>query len=219
MRRTKDAVIIGGGIHGCSIAYHLAKKGWKNILLLEKDYLAAGGTGRSAAGIRHQFGTEINIRLAAASVRRMENLEEELGYPQGIELLQKGYLMLAYTETQLEQFRENISLQKSIDPHNLTVIMTPEERREMARVICERMAAAQGPVVLLLPSEGGNEWDRPGGPLSDAEGLAAFVEAMRAHCPANARLVEMDAHINDPAFAQAALAVVDEWREKGVVVG
>lgn len=100
-----------------------------------------------------------------------------------------------------------------------SVIMTPDERREMARVICERLAGAQGPVVLLLPTRGGNEWDRPGGPLSDAEGLAAFVEAVRAYCPPNVRLVEMDAHINDPEFAEAVLAVVDEWREKGVVGG
>ena len=129
--RSKDAVIIGGGVHGCSIAYHLAKKGWKNILLLEKDYLAAGATGRSAAGIRHQFGTEINIRLSSASVRRMENLEEELDYPEGIELLQKGYLMLAYNESQLEQFAENIHRQKSIDPDNLTVILSPEEIHDL----------------------------------------------------------------------------------------
>lgn len=130
MQRTKDVVIIGGGVHGCSIAYHLAKKGWKNVLLLEKGYLASGGTGRSAAGIRHQFGTEINIRLSSASVRRMEKLEEELDYPEGIELLQKGYLMLAYTPTQLDQFKDNIALQKSIDPDNLTVILSPQEIKD-----------------------------------------------------------------------------------------
>ncbi len=128
--RTKDVVIIGGGVHGCSIAYHLAKKGWKNILLLEKDYLSSGATGRSAAGIRHQFGTDINIRLSSASVRRMENLEAELDYPEGIELLQKGYLMLAYTQTQLEQFEDNIRRQKSIDPENKTVILSPQEMKE-----------------------------------------------------------------------------------------
>ncbi len=98
-----------------------------------------------------------------------------------------------------------------------SVIMTPDERRQMARVICERLAGAQGPAVFLMPSQGGNEWDRPGGPLSDPEGLAAFCDEMRRACPENVRLVELDAHINDPAFTEAALAVVDEWRAAGVL--
>lgn len=78
---------------------------------------------------------------------------------------------------------------------------------------------ATGPVVFLLPTLGGNEWDRPGGPLADPAGLAAFCEAMHRHCPANVRLVELEAHINDAAFAEAALAVVDDWRQAGVLSG
>ena len=131
MRSTADAVVIGGGIHGCSVAYHLAARGMRNVVLLEKDYLAAGGTGRSAAGIRHQFGTEVNVRLARASVRMMEDLTDELQYGRGIDLMQKGYLILAYTETQLEQFCQNTDLQCSLDPENLTVILSPDEIREL----------------------------------------------------------------------------------------
>ncbi len=131
MQKTADAVIIGGGVHGCAIAYHLARKGWQNIVLLEKNYLASGATGRSAAGIRHQFGTEINILLSAANVRRMEKLAEELDYPEGIELLQKGYLMLAYSAAQLEQFKVNTLLQKKLDPANTTVILDRTEIKEI----------------------------------------------------------------------------------------
>ncbi|MBN8293214.1 Tm-1-like ATP-binding domain-containing protein [Rhodobacter sp. NTK016B] len=98
-----------------------------------------------------------------------------------------------------------------------SIVMNAEERREMARTLCERLAQATGPVVCLLPVQGGNEWDRPGGPLSDPEALAAFVDEIRAACPANVRLIEMDAHINDPAFSEAALAVVDGWIEAGVL--
>ena len=98
-----------------------------------------------------------------------------------------------------------------------SVVMTVEERRQMARALCERLAQATGPVVFLLPVQGGNEWDRPGGPLSDPEGLAAFVQAMTDHCPPNVRLVTLDAHINDPAFDAAALAVVDGWIAEGVL--
>ncbi len=98
-----------------------------------------------------------------------------------------------------------------------SVIMTAEEPRAMARTLCERLAQAEGPVVFLLPVLGGNEWDRPGGPLSDPEALAAFVDEIHASCPDNVRLVELDAHINDPAFAEAALAVVDDWIAAGVL--
>ncbi len=131
MKPKAEAVIIGGGVHGCSIAYHMAKKGWKNIVLLEKGTLACGATGRSVAGIRHQFGTEINIRLAKESVRRMERLEEELDYDGSIELMQKGYLMLAYSEEELDLFSCNRDLQKKIDPENLTEILTPEQAAEL----------------------------------------------------------------------------------------
>ena len=98
-----------------------------------------------------------------------------------------------------------------------SVVMTPAERRQMARTMAERLAEATGPVVVILPLHGGNEWDRPEGPLHDAEGLAAFVEELRAACPPNARLIALDAHINDAAFAEAALAVVDGWIETGVL--
>ncbi len=127
MKSKADAVIIGGGVHGCSIAYHMAKKGWKDVVLLEKGTLACGATGRSVAGIRHQFGTEINIRLANESVRRMERLEEELEYSGSIELMQNGYLMLAYSEEELDLFSCNRDLQKKIDPENQTEILTPEQ--------------------------------------------------------------------------------------------
>ncbi|WP_347489976.1 FAD-binding oxidoreductase [Desulfoscipio sp. XC116] len=132
MRKSANVVVIGGGIHGCSIAYNLAKKGFKDVVLLEKNHLASCGTGRSAAGIRHQFGTEINIRLAATSVKMMENLAEELDYPRGIDLMQGGYMMLAYTESQLEQFRENAEMQNSLMNAG-TRILTVAEAAEIVK--------------------------------------------------------------------------------------
>lgn len=98
-----------------------------------------------------------------------------------------------------------------------SVVQTMDERREVARVICEKLSTAQGPVVFYLPVHGGNEWDRAGGPLADAEGLAAFCEAIRQHCPANVDLVELDCHINDMAFHDAVLARFDAWLADGTV--
>ncbi|MES2915359.1 MAG: Tm-1-like ATP-binding domain-containing protein [Pseudomonadota bacterium] len=98
-----------------------------------------------------------------------------------------------------------------------SVVLDPDGRRRVARALMGKLAAARGEVVFLLPLRGGNEWDREGGPLCDAEGLAAFVTEIRAACPANVRLVELDAHINDPAFSAAALAVVDGWIASGIL--
>lgn len=96
-----------------------------------------------------------------------------------------------------------------------SVVLDGEGRRKVARAMMDKLAAAKGDVVFLLPTRGGNEWDREGGPLCDAEGLAAFVAEVRAACPPNVRLVELEGHINDPAFAEAALAVVDGWIAEG----
>ena len=96
-----------------------------------------------------------------------------------------------------------------------SVVLDADARRKVARAIMGKLAQAKGEVVFLLPVQGGNEWDRAGGPLADAAGLAAFVAEVRVSCPPNVRLVELEAHINDPAFSAAALAVVDGWIAEG----
>jgi uncharacterized protein (UPF0261 family) len=98
-----------------------------------------------------------------------------------------------------------------------SVVQTAPERREVARTICNKLSAAKGPVVFLLPTQGGNEWDRTGGPLSDPEALAQFCDEMRNACPANVTLVELDAHINDAAFHDAVMAQFDAWLANGTV--
>ena len=91
------------------------------------------------------------------------------------------------------------------------------QRRRVARAICGKLATASGPVTLFLPVQGCNEWDRAGGPLSDPAALAEFCGEIRTCCPANVRLVELDAHINDAAFSDAVLAAFDAWVAAGVV--
>ncbi len=98
-----------------------------------------------------------------------------------------------------------------------SVSMTLDQRREMARTMCEKLAGANGPTVFLLPLRGGNEWDREGGVLQDAEGLKVFIQELRAHCPDTVSLVELDAHINDEEFAAATLEIVDRWVNEQVV--
>ncbi len=92
-----------------------------------------------------------------------------------------------------------------------------EDRRALARLMGEKLGQARGPVVAMLPVRGIQQWDQEGEPLHEPEALAAFVEAFRTAMPPPVRLVEVDAHINDRAFADAVLAVLDDWVAKGVV--
>ncbi|UWQ27874.1 Tm-1-like ATP-binding domain-containing protein [Leisingera sp. M523] len=98
-----------------------------------------------------------------------------------------------------------------------SAMLDAAERRQVAQAICGKLATAEAPVAVLLPAGGCNEWDRPGAPLHDGEGLAAFCDEMRASCPGNAVLHELDCHINDAAFSGKALEILDGWISSGVV--
>ncbi|THH36786.1 UPF0261 family protein [Aliishimia ponticola] len=95
--------------------------------------------------------------------------------------------------------------------------LSPDERRALVRDIAGRLAQAKGPVHVLMPMQGVEEWDREGQPAHDPEGLAAMVDEMGKAITAPATLTMLDCHINDPAFADAALAVVDGWLADGTV--
>jgi uncharacterized protein (UPF0261 family) len=86
-----------------------------------------------------------------------------------------------------------------------------EERRETARELGKRLAQSQAPVHVILTTEGIEEWDRPGEPAHDPEGLMAFLSEMRSAIKLPMQLSEIDAHINDQAFADKALEIFDAW--------
>src|SRR5262245_66556531 len=105
-----DVVIVGGGVMGASLAYHLALRGQKGVVLLERnEVFGQGATGKCAGGVRHQFGTEINIRLSIESIRMLERFEDELGQPIGLK--QCGYLFLLTAAEDVAAFQVNVSLQ------------------------------------------------------------------------------------------------------------
>ncbi len=95
--------------------------------------------------------------------------------------------------------------------------LNEEERRETAREIGKRLAASRAPIHILLPLQGVEEWDRPGEPAHDPAGLAAFVDEMRRAIRPPVQLTEVDAHINDEAFAEAAISIFDRWVDDGIV--
>jgi len=111
MKNSAEVVIIGAGISGCSIAYNLAKKGVKNIVVLEKNYICSGSTGRCGAGVRMQWGTEMNCKIGKKSIEFYEHANEILEYNRDVEFKQQGYLLIADTDKEIEQFKKNIVVQ------------------------------------------------------------------------------------------------------------
>ena len=98
---------------GASAAYHLAKRGMKNIVLLEKEeFFGTGSTGRCAGGVRYQFSTEVNIRLSLESLPMLERFREEIG--QDINYHPCGYLLVATNEKDAEAFKRNVELQNNL---------------------------------------------------------------------------------------------------------
>jgi len=103
-----DVVIVGGGVIGASIAYHLGLRGAGRVIVLERDRLGTGSTGKNAGGIRLQFSTEVNVRLSQRALPRLESFEDEMGIdPQ---FRQVGYLFLITAERDVDPFERSLAL-------------------------------------------------------------------------------------------------------------
>ena len=99
---TADVVVVGGGVMGCSLAYHLARRG-VDVVLLERSQLGSGSTARNAGGVRQQFSSEVNVRVGMRSVALLSRFEEEIGVP--ADFRQVGYLMLLTRPQEVADFR------------------------------------------------------------------------------------------------------------------
>jgi sarcosine oxidase subunit beta len=106
-----DVVVIGGGVIGTSIAFHLAEAG-VGVVLLERDLLAAGSTSRSAGGVRAQFSEPVNVALGARSLALFEDFGRRPGAE--IDLRQHGYLFLLDNEVDARAFSDGVALQNEM---------------------------------------------------------------------------------------------------------
>jgi sarcosine oxidase subunit beta len=112
-RGRAGAVVIGGGIMGVSAAYHLAAAGVRDVVLLEREAgLGLGSTGRCAGGFRHQFSSEINVRLSLESVGMIRAFAETHGLPLDVHL--DGYLFLCRDEATWAAYRRDAVMQRSL---------------------------------------------------------------------------------------------------------
>ncbi|MGA9997326.1 MAG: FAD-dependent oxidoreductase, partial [Pyrinomonadaceae bacterium] len=106
MAETADAVIIGGGIVGSSIAYHLAEAGCANVLIIEREEeQGMGSSGKGAGGVRAQFATDINIQMSLYSINFFAQMEEATGHASGYRPY--GYLFVANTQQHLDYLKAN----------------------------------------------------------------------------------------------------------------
>jgi sarcosine oxidase subunit beta len=121
--KTADVVIIGGGIVGASTAFHLAKRGQKNVVLCERDLLAQASTGLCVGGIRQQFSHPSNILLSQEVVRLFERFEEEFGVD--IQFRQAGYIFLAQDSDTWDDVRKSVEIQHKYDVP--VELLSPEE--------------------------------------------------------------------------------------------
>ena len=103
MKTHAQAVVIGGGLVGCSILYHLAKLGWKDVVLIERDELTSGSTWHAAAGIHGLHDNNNITRIQHYTMDLYKKLEAETG--QGCGVFQPGSLYLAQTEEREHQLR------------------------------------------------------------------------------------------------------------------
>ncbi|MBM3944836.1 MAG: FAD-binding oxidoreductase [SAR202 cluster bacterium] len=127
MTKTTEAVVIGGGVMGTSILYHLAARGVRGVLL-EKSNLGAGGTGRSSGLIRMHYSTEVNCRLAWESFHVFKDWENRVG-GQAPQFIKTGFMAIAGPDA-VEGLRRNVALAKRVGVE--TDEVTLKEARELA---------------------------------------------------------------------------------------
>ncbi len=126
-----DAVIAGGGVVGCALAYHLAKRG-VDVVVVEREELGSQSTARCAGGVRQQFSSETNVRLQRLAVRELQSFHEETGGH--ADFRQVGYLFLLTRPGQVDDFRELLRMWHRVGLREARWV-TPEEARELVPVL------------------------------------------------------------------------------------
>lgn len=121
---TAQVVIIGAGVMGASIAYHLAARGCTDVVILEKEPTEVSGTtARSVAGLRHQFSTPVNVRMSIYSIERIRHFTEEVGGHADFKPI--GYLFLLDNPETWQRYQESVAMQRSLGVR--VELLTPEE--------------------------------------------------------------------------------------------
>jgi len=124
--KNPEIIIIGGGVVGASVAYHLAARGATDVLILEREpQQGLGSTGKATGGVRAQFETEINIKLSLYSIDFFANWDFNCGYEP------RGYLFFATDETQLDYLKRNVEFQRSLGVKDVEIV----DKKTIAKIV------------------------------------------------------------------------------------
>jgi sarcosine oxidase subunit beta len=164
--RTADVVIIGAGVMGASTAYHLALRGCRNVLVLERERRSGlGSTGKASGGFRAQFTTDVCVRLSRLARDKLLRFHDEIGMDPGYRPV--GYLFMARTAAQLRTLRAALAVQRAAGLAEVREV-TPED------------------ILRLSPSVRPDGW--VGGTFCPTDGYIVPIAIMRGYLDAAARL-------------------------------
>jgi sarcosine oxidase, subunit beta len=161
---TADVVIVGGGVVGASVAYHLALLGCTDVVVLDARAPGEGSTGRATGGFRAQFGSEINVRLSLLAREKLLRFRDETGVDPGFQ--QVGYLFLAREQAELDVLLQAQGVQHAAGVHE-------------ARRVDADEARAINPAV---------QWEIAGGTFCPTDGYIRPLEILRGYTEAARRL-------------------------------
>ena len=198
--RTAEIVIVGAGAVGASIAYQLARRGQRNVVVLEQDAVGAGTTSKAAGGIRAQFPTEAEIRISLECIGVFERFEEEFGVDIGYRKI--GYLSLLSDEADLRGYEPRIALQRRMGVD--VRVITPKEAQAIvpAMRVDDLIAAVWSPGDGMAgPSEVTNAYARRARELGATivEGIEVTGIDLEGH-----RVRTRDGDISTPVVVNAA---------------
>jgi sarcosine oxidase, subunit beta len=134
--RTAEVIIVGGGIVGSSIAWHLTQAGCRSVLVIEREtHQGKGSTGKSMGGVRAQFSTPVNIQMSLYSIPFYAAFEERLGYPCGYRA--QGYLFCATADKHMTYLRANYERQVAMGLKDVRLISAGEIRERYPQLRCD----------------------------------------------------------------------------------
>jgi len=145
MPQVADVVVIGAGINGASIAFNLAKRGCRKVVVLEKYIIASGGTGKSAALVRQHYSNEVLVKMVKRCRDIFERFDEIVGGSSGF--VKTGYLFFV-PEDVVEKFRANIVMQQRLG------VFTQNITKEEAKSIAPQMNVEDAAGIAYEPDSG-----------------------------------------------------------------